>query len=144
MGFLNQTSLTFSLSSVCEWGDFFGLEATVLNLRTNILKHGKNNKYPTPRIKGAATSHPNNCKHWLKENRVHYFESATDQNDNVRTNILVLELKRLRISTTTTGIIEAWVSTKIWLWNNNNNNNFLNKNLVGDIVLLVRKGRVRK
>lgn len=101
-GILNQTSLTFSLISECERGDFFGLEATALNLRTKSLKHGKNNKYPMPRIKGAATSHPNNCQYWYKTFiQFINLNEATEQNDNIRTDVLISELKMLRISTTT-------------------------------------------
>lgn len=38
----DQTSLTLSWISVNELGDFLGLDGTELNLRTKILKNGKN------------------------------------------------------------------------------------------------------
>lgn len=78
---VDQTSLTLSLTSVWElsalfgldgallnlrtiWAlsGFLGLDGAVLNLRTRILQHGNNNRCSTPKIKGAATSQPNNCK----------------------------------------------------------------------------------
>lgn len=62
---VNQASLTLSLTSVGE-SAFFGLEGTVLNLGTNTLKHGRKSMYSAAKIKGAATSHPNNCKNWYK------------------------------------------------------------------------------
>lgn len=59
---VNQSSLTLSLTSVKEWSGFCGLKETVPNLRTSILKHGKNNIYSPANIVGTATSHPSNCK----------------------------------------------------------------------------------
>lgn len=65
-----QTVLTFysfSLTSETEVGSLFGLEGTVPNLRTKIMKHGREIKYRAPKMNGAAISHPNNCKYNLTE-----------------------------------------------------------------------------
>ena len=57
---VNQASLTLSLTSDGERG-LFGLEEPMLNLGTNTLNNGKVSIYIAAKIKGAATSHPNNC-----------------------------------------------------------------------------------
>jgi len=59
---LFQIALTFNFVSECGWRGFFGLEGTLENLCTRILKHGKSIMNRIPKMIGEAASHPNNCK----------------------------------------------------------------------------------
>jgi len=53
--------ITVSFYAILSFVGVFAVESTELNLRTSILKHGRNMMYSATITNGAAMSHPSSC-----------------------------------------------------------------------------------